>query len=189
MLSESQERMLLVAEKGREDEVFRVFKKWGLDAVTIGDVKDDGMLRVKNHGDVVAEIPNRALADEAPVYDRPHTKPLRTAPLHGPDVQQRRSEGDLKRLLAFGGPLLETLDLAAIRLSGSHEYARRARGRRRDRADQGNRHLRRDVAGRQWPILRSRPSGRNKADCRRMLPESFHRWRAADRDDQQSELR
>ena len=50
MLSESQERMLLVAEKGREDEVFRVFRKWGLDAVTIGTVTGDGLLRVKQHG-------------------------------------------------------------------------------------------------------------------------------------------
>src|SRR3954453_14580597 len=75
MLSESQERMLLVAEKGREDEVFRVFKKWGLDAATIGVVTDDGLLRVRNHGVVVAEISNRALADEAPLYNRPYTKP------------------------------------------------------------------------------------------------------------------
>ena len=80
LLSESQERMLLVAEKGREDEVVRAFKKWGLDAVTIGVVTRDGMMRVKDHGVTVAEIPNRALADEAPRYDRPHTEPLRTAP-------------------------------------------------------------------------------------------------------------
>jgi phosphoribosylformylglycinamidine synthase len=73
MLSESQERMLLVAERGKEDEVFRVFRKWGLDAVTIGAVTADGLLRVRQHGAVVAEIPNRELADEAPVYDRPHT--------------------------------------------------------------------------------------------------------------------
>jgi phosphoribosylformylglycinamidine synthase len=78
MLSESQERMLLVADKGREDEVFRVFRKWGLEAVEIGAVTGDGKLRVKHHGEVVAEIPNRELADEAPLYDRPHTKPLRT---------------------------------------------------------------------------------------------------------------
>src|SRR5439155_5738703 len=70
MLSESQERMLLVAQKGRESEVFDVFKKWGLDAVTIGVVTGDGLLRVKDHGRVVAEIPNRELADEAPLYDR-----------------------------------------------------------------------------------------------------------------------
>src|SRR5438045_4047889 len=82
MLSESQERMLIVADKGREDEVFAVFKKWGLDAVTIGQVTGDGMLRVKDHGKVVAEIPNRELADEAPLYDRPHNvAPYRPAPL------------------------------------------------------------------------------------------------------------
>src|SRR6266567_4067595 len=75
MLSESQERMLLVAQKGREEEVYRVFHKWGLDAVTIGAVTSDGLLRVKNHGVVVAEIPNRELADQAPLYDRPHTQP------------------------------------------------------------------------------------------------------------------
>ncbi len=85
MLSESQERMLLVAMKGRENEVFRVFRKWGLDAVTIGRVTGDGMLRVKDHGQVVAEIPNRALADEAPRYDRPHNvAPYRPAPLDPP---------------------------------------------------------------------------------------------------------
>ena len=71
MLSESQERMLLVAEKGREDEVFRVFDKWGLDAVTIGHVINEPMMRVREHGKVVAEIPNQALTDEAPVYQRP----------------------------------------------------------------------------------------------------------------------
>ncbi len=79
MLSESQERMLLVSEKGREDEVFRVFRKWGLESAEIGAVTGDGKLRVRHHGEVVAEIPNRELADEAPLYDRPHGKPLRHA--------------------------------------------------------------------------------------------------------------
>src|SRR6266404_8573236 len=71
MLSESQERMLLVAESGREQEVFRVFEKWGLDAVTVGRVTSDGKLRVREHGDVIADIPNTALTDDAPVYQRP----------------------------------------------------------------------------------------------------------------------
>ena len=85
LLSESQERMLLVAEKGREEEVFRVFRKWGLDAVTIGVVTTDGKLRIRHLGEVVAEIPNPALADEAPKYDRPHNvKPHRRAPLNRP---------------------------------------------------------------------------------------------------------
>src|SRR5271168_1384830 len=81
LLSESQERMLIVAEKGRETEVFDVFRKWGLDAVTIGIVTEDGKLRIRHHGELVADIPNPALADEAPRYDRPHNvKPYRKAP-------------------------------------------------------------------------------------------------------------
>jgi phosphoribosylformylglycinamidine synthase subunit PurL len=71
MLSESQERMLLVADKGREQEVFRVFEKWGLDAVEVGVVTADNVLRVREHGKIVAEIPNPALTDEAPLYKRP----------------------------------------------------------------------------------------------------------------------
>ena len=108
MLSESQERMLLVAEKGRENEVFAVFKKWGLDAVTIGTVTGDGMLRVKDHGVVVAEIPNRELADEAPLYDRPHNAaPYRTAPMLGPDMEvpefaRANLNDDLLTLVASG---------------------------------------------------------------------------------------
>jgi len=78
MLSESQERMLLVAEKVKEKEVFEVFHKWGLDAVTVGRVTGDGLLRVRHQGRVVAEIPNRALADEAPVYQRPLLPPKST---------------------------------------------------------------------------------------------------------------
>jgi phosphoribosylformylglycinamidine synthase len=75
MLSESQERMLLVVKKGREAEVERIFDKWDLHAVHIGDVTSDGRLRVKNKGQVVAEIPNHALTDEAPMYRRPMATP------------------------------------------------------------------------------------------------------------------
>jgi phosphoribosylformylglycinamidine synthase II len=71
MLSESQERMLLVAERGREREVFDVFHKWGLDAVEVGRVTDDGMLRLRHQGRVAAEIPAHALAEEGPRYERP----------------------------------------------------------------------------------------------------------------------
>ncbi len=75
MLSESQERMLLVVARGREDEVKRVFDKWELDAVEIGTVTDDGVLRAKMNGRVVAEAPVSALADEAPVYEKPTSRP------------------------------------------------------------------------------------------------------------------
>jgi phosphoribosylformylglycinamidine synthase subunit PurL len=75
MLSESQERMLLVAEKGREQEVLAVFKKWGLDATVVGDVTDGGLLVVKDHGRMAAQIPAHPLAEEGPVYNRPIAEP------------------------------------------------------------------------------------------------------------------
>ncbi|GAC1661941.1 MAG: phosphoribosylformylglycinamidine synthase subunit PurL [Candidatus Acidiferrum sp.] len=75
MLSESQERMLLVAEKGREREVFEVFTKWGLDAVVVGEVTEGGWLRIRDHGQLVAEIPSHPLAEEGPVYQRPIGQP------------------------------------------------------------------------------------------------------------------
>ncbi len=75
MLSESQERMLIVAKKGSEDELLEIFRKWDLDARVIGKVTDDGMLRVKWHGKVVAEIPAKKISDEAPKYDRPTKRP------------------------------------------------------------------------------------------------------------------
>ncbi len=84
MLSESQERMLLVAERGREQEVIAVFRKWGLDAVEIGVVTGDGRLRVREHGEVVADIPNAALTDEAPVYARPRKPRQNTVPATAP---------------------------------------------------------------------------------------------------------
>jgi len=75
MLSESQERMLLVAEKGREHEVLAVFKKWGLDAVVVGQVTEGGLARIRNNGRVAAEIPAHPLAEEGPVYRRPIAPP------------------------------------------------------------------------------------------------------------------
>jgi phosphoribosylformylglycinamidine synthase len=75
MLSESQERMLLVVRKGREAEVERIFEKWDLHAVRIGQVTSSGRLCVKNGGAVVADIPNSALTDGAPLYRRPMVEP------------------------------------------------------------------------------------------------------------------
>jgi phosphoribosylformylglycinamidine synthase II len=75
MLSESQERMLLIVKKGREAEVERIFEKWDLHAVKIGEVTADSMLRIRDHGTLVAEVPNRALTDEGPVYKRPFHPP------------------------------------------------------------------------------------------------------------------
>ncbi len=75
LLSESQERMLLVAKSGREGEVLEICKKWDVDAAVIGRVTNDGVLRVKEKGVVVAEVPARALTDNAPTYERPADAP------------------------------------------------------------------------------------------------------------------
>ncbi|WP_155593569.1 phosphoribosylformylglycinamidine synthase subunit PurL [Lysinibacillus cavernae] len=75
MLSESQERMLLVVKKGREDEIKAIFDKYDLDAVAIGQVTDDKMLRLLHNGQVVAEVPADALAEDAPVYHKPSAEP------------------------------------------------------------------------------------------------------------------
>ena len=104
MLSESQERMLLVADKGREEEVLRVFRKWGLDAVEIGVVIPENKMRVKQHGQVVAEIPNEALTDDAPLYHRPlepWAPPVpKTKPANVKLGAKREFTSDLEQLLA-----------------------------------------------------------------------------------------
>jgi phosphoribosylformylglycinamidine synthase len=106
MLSESQERMLLVADKGREGEVLAVFAKWGLDASIVGIVTADDTMRVTHHGELVAEIPNKALTDEAPVYKRPVGVWKAPVSLDPPDwvleelKKPRDYTADLKKLLA-----------------------------------------------------------------------------------------
>ncbi|HET9281844.1 MAG TPA: phosphoribosylformylglycinamidine synthase subunit PurL [Candidatus Angelobacter sp.] len=104
MLSESQERMLLVAESGREQEVLQVFEKWGLDAVIVGKVTSGSRLRVLEHGKLVADIPNDALTDDAPLYNRPMepwTAPVsRTKPESVKWSTAADLTENLKRLLA-----------------------------------------------------------------------------------------
>ncbi|WP_342542927.1 phosphoribosylformylglycinamidine synthase subunit PurL [Paenisporosarcina sp. FSL H8-0542] len=75
MLSESQERMLIVVKKGREAEIVELFEKYDLDAVAVGHVTDDKMLRLLHKGEVVADVPADALAEEAPVYHKPSSVP------------------------------------------------------------------------------------------------------------------
>ena len=91
MLSESQERMLFIVRRGGEAEVERIFAKWDLDAVRIGTVTGDGLLRVRHRGETVAEIPNRPLADEAPLYDRPVREPDDLAERQALDVEALRA--------------------------------------------------------------------------------------------------
>ncbi len=106
MLSESQERMLLVAEKGREQEVLSVFEKWGLDGVIVGTVNPEPRLRIRHHGVLVADIPNQSLTDDAPLYNRPVGVWKTPVPLEpSGEIQAKLAEdrdftADLKKLLA-----------------------------------------------------------------------------------------
>ena len=106
MLSESQERMLLVAIKGREDEVLRVFEKWGLDGVIVGTVEPEPRLRIRHHGVLVADIPNKSLTDDAPLYHRPVGTWKCPIPVEPTEeilsklAEDRDYTADLKKLLA-----------------------------------------------------------------------------------------
>jgi phosphoribosylformylglycinamidine synthase len=81
MLSESQERMLIIAKRGRENVVRQVFDKWDVPCAEIGRVTSDGIMRVRNNGTIAAEIPAKALADEAPLYSREANSPAVAASL------------------------------------------------------------------------------------------------------------
>ena len=80
LLSESQERMLIIAKRGKENVVREIFDKWDVPWAEIGRVTDDGMMRVRNNGSIAAEIPARPLAEEAPLYSR-QAKPPKTTKL------------------------------------------------------------------------------------------------------------
>ncbi len=94
LLSESQERMLIVAHSGREREVIDIFRKWDLDAVVIGRVREGHNMRVIHEGETVADIPVSALTDEAPLYERPMTKPSPTSNVQRPTSEQEAKTKD-----------------------------------------------------------------------------------------------
>lgn len=111
MLSESQERMLIIVRKGHEQTVIDIFKKWDLDAAEIGFVTDTGRLVVKNHGEVVADMPARALADEAPVYHREAREPANLKELQTLDFAKEipKSENEQESLLnLLGDPTISS---------------------------------------------------------------------------------
>jgi len=99
MLSESQERMLIIAKRGREDVVRQVFDKWDVPCAEIGRVTSDGLMRVRNNGTIAAEIPAKALADEAPLYSREAKSPAVTASLTERPLQEIDVHESLRELL------------------------------------------------------------------------------------------
>ena len=184
MLSESQERMLLVAERGREHEVFAVFRKWGLDAVEIGRVTSDGLLRVLHHGRIAAEIPAHALGRTRPRLRAPDGAPPDAASPSEPRVPLAPAGSDLTR--KFPPPArrahhrLEALDLRAVRPHGAHQHARRARrGRCRRRAPQRHAPRARAFHRRQRPLVLARSPRRRHARRRRSRAQRRRRRRAS----------
>ena len=132
MLSESQERMLLVVKKGREAEVEAIFDKWDLHAAHIGEVTTDGLMRVKDHGKVVAEIPTRPLVDEAP--STTGRRRGRRTSTRCSALDRRGAAGRSRRrtrscaLLGVADGRQQALGLPAVRPHGPHQHARRSPG-------------------------------------------------------------
>ena len=106
MLSESQERMLVIVQKGREREIEEVFEKWDLHAAHVGEVKDGDRMVVKHKGVVVADLPAKSLTDEAPIYDQPASEPPHVAAARDwrvdsiPELSPDSVESSLLKLLA-----------------------------------------------------------------------------------------
>ncbi len=99
LLSESQERMLIIAKRGQENVVREVFEKWDVTCAEIGRVTDDGMMRVRNNGSIAAEIPAKPLAEEAPLYSREAKSPTTILPLNLSSVPEIDNARALRRLL------------------------------------------------------------------------------------------
>src|SRR3546814_1337257 len=120
MLSEAQERMLMVWTPGREDFAAAIFHKWELDCAVIGTVTDTGRMVLEHKGEIVCDIPLAPLADDAPLYDRPHVPTPKQAELT--DVPETKDvAADLKTLM--GTPDIASrrwIDRKSTRLNSSH---------------------------------------------------------------------
>jgi phosphoribosylformylglycinamidine synthase len=115
MLSESQERMLIIVKKGREEEVKRVFDKWDLPWSEIGQVTDTGRMVVRNQGKVVADITAKKLADEAPIYHRESREPGYLAGVHvGRHCGLCEPGGASQRFARLAHHRFKKLDLSAV---------------------------------------------------------------------------
>jgi phosphoribosylformylglycinamidine synthase len=106
MLSESQERMLMVLRPEKEPQAEAIFRKWGLDFAIVGRTTDDKRFRILHHGDEVANLPIKELGDQAPEYDRPWVAPNVPAPLGAGDIPQADIAGALLKMLS--GPDLSS---------------------------------------------------------------------------------
>ncbi len=192
MLSESQERMLMVLKPGREADAKKIFDKWDLDAEVIGYTTNTGRLVLKQQGQVVCDIPVPPLSQDAPNYDRPWNPP-KPAPaldiskypepkdygevllklMSSPDMASKRWIWEQYDRHVMGDTIDSSQSAAMPRLSGYMEPTRRWRSAR-------------TATRTMW---RSRPVRGRQAGGRRGLPQSLRRRRDADRDYRQPQLR
>ena len=141
MLSESQERMLIIVHKGREEEVKRIFDKWDLPWAEIGVVTDTGRMVVRHHGKIVADIPAKKIADESPVYQRDSKEPeylkeVRTFRLD--QIPETPDPGrDLLKPAGVADDCVEELGFPAIRSHGARRLGGLPRQRCGGAAHQG----------------------------------------------------
>ena len=134
MLSESQERMLLVLRQGAEAAARAVFAKWDLDCVTVGRVTDSGAVVLRWHGDEVARVPVAPIGREAPLYERPYERRPAPVPIAARDVARPLdAPGGAAAPARLPRPRLAALDLRAVRPHGDGRHraaaGRRCRGR------------------------------------------------------------
>ncbi|MBU2591590.1 MAG: phosphoribosylformylglycinamidine synthase subunit PurL [Nitrospinota bacterium] len=99
LLSESQERMLIVAKRGREEELINIYKKWGLEGVVVGKVTGDGLFRIVEKGETVVEIPVADISNKAPIYDRPSKRPAYLDALQNFDTDKVAEPKDYNQTL------------------------------------------------------------------------------------------
>ncbi len=117
LLSESQERMLIVARKGRENEVVEIFSKWDLDCVVIGKVVEGDRLKIVHNGELMADLPVLALTDEAPKYNRPMTPMARRG--------DAETQGSISGIAASRHPAVSVSDALRALLSSPNICSKR----------------------------------------------------------------
>ncbi len=185
MLSESQERMLLVVERGREHEVEAVFEKWDLHAVKVGEVTDGTRLKIFERGTLVADVPNRALTDEAPVYQRPMEVPLWQKSVQETLVRESGAgavgAAGVRSVDRRADHRQQALGVSPVRSLGRHQYDRAARHVRGGRPRQGHQPRAGDVGRRQRPFRLSRSVSGRAARRGRGVAQRRVRRRGADR--------
>ncbi len=186
MLSESQERMLMVPVPGKEGEVTDILRKWDLDAAVIGEVTDCGTLTITMHGDVLAEVPADQLAESAPAYDREYVKPAYIDELGSfdPDTLPAPKDGELAGIIE---KMAASANLCSKHWiysqydhqvgSGTDQTRRRRRRREDPRHEQGHS----PYDGRESPLLLLVPEGGRKAGRGRSRKESGPYRREASR--------